>query len=230
MSFIPSGSGKVSGYWILPWLHFLAALLVVVLNALFSAVHSPLGQEISAGESPGFAWIRAHITIFLGFGLAYLVLVSWLQLRQMRLASFVKYRLLPVVICLQILSIAVSALLLFFQQTEVAPFVFAVLLISILVQMVMAFRPPVLPDWDQHALMIRMPAATAGIFLILLFFFGAVISFLDPSWYRLADQILLDSKFESHLRTVFPAILSERPAYGSESACSSSSSSPAVCS
>ena len=208
MSFIPSGSGKVSGYWILPWLHFLAALLVVVLNALFSAVHSPLGQEISAGESPGFAWIRAHITIFLGFGLAYLVLVSWLQLRQMRLASFVKYRLLPAVICLQILSIAVSALLLFFQRTEVAPFVFAVLLISILLQMVMAFRPPVLPDWDQHALMIRMPVATAGGFLILLFLFGAVISFLDPSWYRLADQILLDSKFESHLRTVFPAILS----------------------
>jgi hypothetical protein len=54
MSFIPSDGKRASISWILPWLHFLAALVVVVLNALFSAVHSPLGHEISAGESPGF--------------------------------------------------------------------------------------------------------------------------------------------------------------------------------
>ena len=73
---------------ILPWLHFSGALLVVVLSALFSAVYSTLGQEISAGESPGFAWLRATITTGMGFGLVYLILVCWIQLRQMRQSSF----------------------------------------------------------------------------------------------------------------------------------------------
>jgi hypothetical protein len=66
---LPSNSDKAKYYHILPWLHFSAALLVIVFNALFSAVHSPLGQEISAGESPGFAWIRANIDICMGLGL-----------------------------------------------------------------------------------------------------------------------------------------------------------------
>jgi glucan phosphoethanolaminetransferase (alkaline phosphatase superfamily) len=208
MSFIPSDGKRASISWILPWLHFLAALVVVVLNALFSAVHSPLGHEISAGESPGFGWIRVHITTFLGVGLGYLVIESWLQLQQMRPSSILKTRLLPAVICLQILCIASIALLVFFQRSEMMPWVFTVLLISILIQMVMAFRPADLPDFDPSALMIRIPTATAGVFLFLLFLLGAVISFLDPSWQRLADQIILDSQFESQLSTIFPALLS----------------------
>jgi len=35
---------------ILTWLHFSGAIFAVVLTALFSAVHSPLGQEISSGD------------------------------------------------------------------------------------------------------------------------------------------------------------------------------------
>jgi len=208
MSLPPSDGWKIRIYRILPWLHFLGALLVVIVSALISAVHSPLGQEISAGESPGFAWIRAHITICTGFGLAYLVLVCWVQLRQMRQSSFVDNQLLPIWVCLQIFGVAAIALMLFFKTTDFLPWVCAVLLISILIQGIIAFRQLGSSDFDHPSVMLQKPSANLSLFLILLFLFGAVISFFDPSWHRLANQILLDSKFESHLSTVFPAILS----------------------
>ncbi len=208
MSFLPSNGEKTRRYRVLPWLHFSAAILVVVTNALFSAVHSPLGQEISAGESPGFAWIRANITPCVGIGLVYLILICWIQLRQMRQSSFGADRWLPFWVCLQVLSIAAIALLLFSQQTDFLPLVYAVLLISILIQGIIAFRRLGLPNFDHQPLTFQKPAVNAGLFLILLFIFGAAISLLDPSWRRLADQIVLDSNFESHLRYVFPALLS----------------------
>ena len=208
MSFRPSDGEKLRIYRILPWLHFSGALLVVVFNALFAAVHSPLGQEISAGESPGFSWIQANITTCAGFGLVYLVLVCWIQLRQMRQSSFGDNKLLPFLVCLQILGVAAIALMLFFNRTDLLPLVNAVLLISILIQGVIAFRCLGSPDFDPPAVMLQKPAANASLFFILLFIVGAVISFLDPSRHRLADQILLDSNFESHLASVFPSILS----------------------
>lgn len=126
----------------------------------------------------------------------------------MRQSSFVDNGLLPFLVCLQILGIAAGALLLFSQQTDFLPLVYAVLLISILIQGVIAFRRLDLPDFDHQSLMLQQPAVNARLFFILLFIFGAAISVLDPSRHRLADQILLDSNFESHLRYIFPAILS----------------------
>ncbi len=208
MSLLPSDDEKTRHYRILPWLHFSGALFIVVFNALFSAVHSPLGQEISVGESPGFAWIRANITLCMGFGLVYLILVCWVQLRQMRHPSFVNNRLLPFLVCLQVLGVAAGALLLFLQQTDFLPLVYAVLLISTLIQGVIAFRRPGFPDCGHQLLLLRQPAVNARLFLILLFVFGAAVSFFDPSWHRLANKILLDSNFESYLRYVFPSILS----------------------
>ena len=208
MSLLPSASEKIRIDRILPWLHFSGALFVVVFNALFSAVHSPLGQEISAGESPGFAWIRAHITTCVGFGLVYLVLVCWIQLRQMRQSSFGGNRLLPFLVSLQVLSVAAIALLIFFQQTDFLPSVYSLLLISTLIQGIIAFRRPGLPDCDYQSVGTQKSAVKAGLFLFLLFVFGAAISLLDPSWHRLTDQILLDSNFETHLKYVFPSILS----------------------
>ncbi|MHC4104086.1 MAG: hypothetical protein ACYSR9_04040, partial [Planctomycetota bacterium] len=181
MALLPSDGEKVKLYRILPWLHFSGALLVVVFNALFSAVHSPLGQEISAGESPGFAWIRANITVCMGFGLVYLIVVCWIQLRQMRQSPFVDNRWLPFLVCLQVISVAAIALLLFFQQTDFLPLVYAVLLISILIQGIIALRPLGLPDVDHQTVASQKPAVNAKLFFILLFIFGAAISFLDPS-------------------------------------------------
>ena len=208
MSFLPSDGEEIRIYRTLPWLHFSGALLVVILNALFSAAHSPLGQEISAGESPGFAWIQANITMGTGFGLIYLILVCWIQLRQMRQSSFGDNKLPPLLVCLQVLGVAAIALMLFFKRTDLLPLVYTILLISILIQGVVAFRPLGLCDFDPPSVMLQKPAANASLFFILLFIFGAAVSFLDPSRHRLADQILLDSNLESHLAHVFPSILS----------------------
>jgi hypothetical protein len=49
MSSIPSRIETITTSRILTWLHILGAALVVVVTALYGAVHSPLGQEISAG-------------------------------------------------------------------------------------------------------------------------------------------------------------------------------------
>jgi len=91
---------------ILPWLHFLGAVTAVVLHALYSAVHSDLGYEISAGESPGFAWIRAHVNTGMGFELVYLIAVCRLQLRQLQHLSTNYARLLKASVGLELLCIA----------------------------------------------------------------------------------------------------------------------------
>ena len=208
MSLSPSDGEKIKITRILPWFHFSGALLVLVLSALYSAVHSTLGREISAGESPGFAWIRANLITGTGLALVYLILMCWIQLRQMRQSSFRGKRLLPFLVCLQLIGVAVTALMLFFRQTEFLSAVYSVLLIVILIQGVIAFRHLDLPDFDHLSLMLKQPVVNPGPFLILLFIFGAAISFLDPSWHRMTDQTVLDTNFEFHLKNVLPFVLS----------------------
>ena len=207
MSLPPSDNDKAKNQ-IVPWLHLGAALLVIVLNALFSAVHSPLGQEISAGESPGFAWIRANINTCMGLGLVFLLLACGIQLRQLRQSSFKNNRLPPFLIYLEVFSIAAIALLLFSKQTGLLAPVYAILMLSILSQGVIAFRRPGLAGLDHQAVELQKPAANVYLFFILLFIFGAAISLLEPSRYRIEGQIVLDSNFESLLGYVFPSILS----------------------
>jgi len=189
---------------LLPWLHLPGAVLVVVVTALFSAVHSPLGQEISAGESPGFAWVRANIIPCLGFVLVYLILVCRLQIKQIRQPPLF-LRTLLLLVCIEVAGIALIALLLFFQWTNFLPLVLSLLLVSILFQGLLSFGRPGL---ESALIGFQKPAANAGLFLMLLFVSGAAISFLDPSWRRLSDQILLDSDLEVKLRHLYPPVLS----------------------
>jgi glucan phosphoethanolaminetransferase (alkaline phosphatase superfamily) len=204
----PSDSETAGSDHILPWLHLSAALLVVVLNALFSAIHSPLGREISAGESPGFAWIRANINLCVALGLVILILVSGLQLRRMRPSSFADNRLLPFLICLEFFCVTAIALLLYSKRTGFLAPVCTILMLSILGQGIVAFRRPGFAGFDHQALMLKKPAANVHLFFILLFISGAAISLLEPSRYRFEGQIVLDSYFESLLGYVFPSILS----------------------
>jgi glucan phosphoethanolaminetransferase (alkaline phosphatase superfamily) len=204
----PLKNAKVRPLGILTWLHFAAAVLVVTFSALFSAIHSPLGREISAGESPGFAWIREHIIICLGLGLIYLILVCWIQFRQMRQTQFCDNKLLQILVIFEVLSVTAIAMLFSSRHANFLPWVHSVLLISLLSQGVYTFWCSKLSGLDQPSGVYQMPMASAGSFLFLLFIFGAVISFVEPSWRGSADQILLDSGFEYHLRNLSPPILS----------------------
>jgi hypothetical protein len=197
--------GKYTG--VIPWLHILGAALVVVVTALFAAVHSPLGQEISAGESPGFGWIRANIVPCIGFVLVYLILVCRLQIKHLR-QSPPAFRMLPLLICIEVVGIALIALFLFFQRTDFLPLVSTVLLVSLLLQTLLILWRSDLNETDRQSIVSQQYSTCTGLFLILLFVIGAAISFLDPSWRRLSDQVLLDSDWEYKLRYLYPPVLS----------------------
>ncbi|MDX2453832.1 sulfatase-like hydrolase/transferase, partial [Desulfosarcina sp.] len=83
-----------------------------------------------------------------------------------------------------------------------------VLIISVLVQGIIAFRYAGNYGIDPHLLNFRQDSANTGIFLFLLFMIGAFVSLIEPSWHRLADLIVLDSKWDAFLRYVFPSLLS----------------------
>jgi len=193
---------------ILAWMHIAGAITVVVLNALYSAVHSELGREISAGESPGLAWIRAHIHIGMALGVIYLIAVWRLQILRIPYFATAPARLLKVMAGLEVLSIAAAVILMFYQRVELLPPVQTALLISVLIQGIISFRYAGGIESEFSPDVFLAPERGAGRFFLFLFLFGAVIAWLDPSSQRMADQILLDSDFEDRLRNIFPPILS----------------------
>jgi hypothetical protein len=192
---------------ILPWLHLLGAIAIVTLQALYSAVHSELGREISVGESPGFAWIRANIHIGMALGVIYLIAVCRLQIIGLTQVTAACARLLKVLVGLEVLSIAATAMLMFYQRVDILPPLQTGLLISVLIQGFITFWNAERPEFDGCPELFQTPERGAGRFLIFLFLSGAVIALLDPSSQRMADQIFLDSEFEHRLRLLFPPIL-----------------------
>jgi hypothetical protein len=118
----------------LPWLHFSGACLIFVLLYLFTAIHSQLGQEISAGESPGFAWIGMHIFVFMGLAGAYLIFVGGLQHAWIRLNHHPYTGALKIPVGIQFLSVGLLALALFNDWRNLISALTFLLLASILMQ------------------------------------------------------------------------------------------------
>ena len=193
---------------ILPWLHFIGAILVFVLISLFTAAHSKLGNEISAGESAGFAWISANIIKLLWTGLSYLVFVFWIQYRQRRLTTPHFPRVFTVLIWIEILSITMIAVALFYAWHNFLPFVHTVLLSAILIQGLVSLNHNEFPGLEPCITLLQKPERNIGFFLVLLFFFGAVIVFVDPTWNLVPDRILLDTDYEYFLENILPPFLS----------------------
>jgi hypothetical protein len=192
---------------ILPWLHIFGAAFVVIFSGLSSAVHSPLGLQISAGESAGFAWIGANITSLMGCVLVYLILVCRLQIKQLQ--PFLQAsKTLPLLICIEVVAIACVAPLIYFQRTQyLAPTLTALMLCLLLQALYILWRSD--PSDDQRRSVISPHYSTSkGLFLVLLFAIGAAISILDPSWRRLSDQVFLDSDWAYKLRYLYPPMLS----------------------
>ena len=179
-----------------------------MLQALYSAVHSELGREISAGESPGFAWIRANIHICMAVGVIYLIAVCRLQILRLPPVTAACARLLKVLVSLQVLSLAATVILMFYQRVDILPPVQTGLVVFVLIQALIAFWNAERLEFDGSPQLFQMPERGAGRFLLFLFVSGIVIALLDPSSQRMADQIFLDSDFEHRLRFVFPPILS----------------------
>jgi hypothetical protein len=121
-------------YKTLPWLHFSGACLVFVLIYLFTAIHSQLGHEISAGESPGFAWLGQHIFIFMGLAVGFLMAVGGLQYDWMR-SNYNHTAAAPkIAVFIQFLAVGLLALAVFNGWSHIISAIGFLLLASILMQ------------------------------------------------------------------------------------------------
>jgi hypothetical protein len=193
-------------YETLPWLHFTGACVVFVLICLFTAIHSQLGHEISAGESPGFAWLGQHIFIFMGLAVGYLIAVGGLQRSWMRSNDNLTAAALKLPVPIQFLAVGLLALAVFNGWSHIISAVGFLLLASILMQgyAVLWFQK-FKNAGDAHRL--RQRASHTLMFLVLLFGLNVVIAQLDPSWHQLNQYIHLNSRAEIVLRKIIPAAL-----------------------
>ena len=189
----------------LPWLHFIGAWLVFVLIYLFTAIHSQLGHQISAGESPGFAWLGQHIFIFMGLAVVYLIAVGGLQRDWMRSNYSHTAAALKIPLSIQFLSVGILALAVFNGWNRIISAVGFLLLASILMQgYVVLWHQKFKNSDDPHRL--RQRDSHVLLFLVLLFGLNVIIAQLDPSGYRLNQYIHLNSRAEIVLRKLIPAV------------------------
>jgi hypothetical protein len=189
----------------LPWLHFTGACLVFVLLYLFTAIHSQLGQEISAGESPGFAWLGMHIFVFMGLAGVYLILVGGLQHTWIRLNHDHYTGALKIPVGIQFLSAGLLALAVFNGWTNLISALTFLLLAAILMQgYAVLWYQQVNKSDDPFRL--RQRESHTLLFLVLLFFLNVIVAQLDPSWYRLKEYMHLNSSVEVVLRKLIPAV------------------------
>ncbi|MGD9148995.1 MAG: sulfatase-like hydrolase/transferase [Desulfobacterales bacterium] len=191
----------------LPWLHFGGAFLTFVLVYLFTAVHSQLGQEISAGESPGFTFLAEHLPVFMSLALGYLIFVGALQHSWIRTELTANAGLLKLSARIQFVCVAIVALTIWNDWSHFTSAAAFVLLASILTQAYLVLwyqqiRGPDIPQrfryTDDHALL----------FLALLFLNNVIVTRLDPAWHRLRDFIHFSSNVEIALQKFIPAVFS----------------------
>ena len=121
-------------YQTLPWLHFAGACLAFMLVYLFTAIHSQLGREISAGESPGFAWLGQNIVLFMGLAAGYVIAVGVLQRGWIRSNYSYTVAGLKLAARIQFLAIGILALGIFYGWSFIISAIGFLLLVSILAQ------------------------------------------------------------------------------------------------
>ena len=160
------------------------------------------------GESPGFAWIGANLQFGVAAGLIYLIAVCRIQISQIRDFSTAVARLLKIFVGLEVLGIAATVMLMFYQRVDILAPVLTGLLICVLIQGMLTFQNNERNEKGMGPAFFETPEQGAARFLIFVFIIGVAIAFLDPSPKRMADYIYLDSAFEHRLRVFFPLMLS----------------------
>ncbi|MGD2096732.1 MAG: sulfatase-like hydrolase/transferase [Desulfobacterales bacterium] len=191
----------------LPWLHIGGTYFIFVLVYLFAAVHSPLGQEISAGESPGFAFLAEYLLVFMSLALGYLIVVGALQHSWIRSDVTANTGALKLSACIQFVCIAITALAIWKGRSHFASGTAFVLLASILLQAyIVLWHQQVRSRKTSHR--IRSTETHAFLFLALLFVINAIVTRLDPAGYRLREFMHFNSNAEIALQKFIPAVFS----------------------
>jgi hypothetical protein len=192
-------------YETLPWLHFAGACLAFMLIYLFTAIHSQLGREISAGESPGFAWLGQNIILFMGLAAAYFIAVGVLQRGWIRSNYGYTAAGLKIAVPIQFLALGILALGIFYRWSFIISAIGFLLPASILTQSYAVL-------WHQKFKIhddlpgLHLRESHVFLFLVLLFGLNVLIARLDPAWLRLNPHIHLNSDAEIVLRKLIPAV------------------------
>ncbi len=189
----------------LPWLHFCGAILVFVLIYLFAALHSQLGHEISAGESPGFAFFGEHLFVLMGLTTGYLIVVGGLQHCWIRSNAACHAAALKIAASIQFLCIGLLAPAALKGWSHFTSVVALFLLAAILVQGYLTLWYQQLHKRDTRY-RLRQQESHVLLFLVLLFLVNVIVAQLDPSWHRLKDFIHLHSGIEIVLQKLIPAV------------------------
>ena len=193
---------------ILPWLHFMGAICVFVLIGLFTAVHSEMGHAISAGESPVFDWFRDNIGILLCLCLAFLIFISMLQLFEIRFLRSSHRKTIEILVTIEYITLPILAACLFYRQPIIISISHIVLLVSILLQGILAIQEDANDKTDTRSLLPGKSESRTGLFLFLLFFIGALLAYIDPSWHRMQEYVHLDTNIDHYLWRLLPPVLS----------------------
>ena len=191
-----------------PWLKLVGAFLTFVLICIYTASQSELGAEISAGESPVFSWLRQHVIALLILALAYLALTSvlhhlWLRFEGSAYPWAMKLLTGGEVVALGVLAMAVVS------HTSVAlAWGHLFLQFSLLTQILLSVAEPNGLESTATFDIFKRKQEFPLLFLSLVFLMGAVPAFLDPSWQRLEEYVLLDSAWEYVLCRLVPPLIS----------------------
>ncbi len=193
---------------ILPWLHLIGALLAFVLISLFTALHSDLAKEISAGESPGFAWARSYLPVLLSIGFGYFLGVYWVQRLELRSSGNPHPKWARTLVWSE--TVAAGLLVMAFLHGWKGGIIWGHMLlqISILLNALVALHRSGKIDAHPPTNWLIRPGLDSLLFLSYLFFLAAIPAYLDPSWSRMQGYVHLDSHFEILLSRILPPIVS----------------------
>lgn len=190
-------------------LHFSGAVVVFLIMGLFAAVHSPLGNAISPGESPVFGWIRDHMGFLFGFGLVYLVLTQWVQRIAFKSAQETCPSIIALAAALEGFSAFILTIFILAGWHVGVSLAFFVLLLAVLFQSVWGFQYQS-DDADRNLVLpaLQNKEIRAGLYLLLLFILGGIPAYLDPSWHRMQAYIWMDSQVDHFFNVWIPLLLS----------------------
>ena len=191
-----------------PWLKFLGAVLTFVLVSLYTAIHSELGNQISTGESPGFAWVRTYTEWLLLLGLGYLVLASALHHLWFQVNSRLYPRAMKGLTGLELISLGALAVGVSFNIPGALIRGHILLQLVLLLQVVLCIEVSHASELDASLTILNRNERNPFLFLWFLFAVAALPAYLDPSWNRLQDFVQLDSTFEFALCRILPSLFS----------------------
>jgi hypothetical protein len=193
---------------ITPWLTFFSAILIFVLVSILTASQSELANQISAGESPGFAWVRDHITIFVGGGLTFLILVFWIQWLGIQSENRPYRAGIKALIWMECLGVLILIVAFYFRLTALLSPAHSFLLLAILLQGVLTLGRDNLPEmmldqvgWYHHQ-------KGTLLFVVFIFLAGAGFTFFDPTLNLQPDYNQMDTEMEFILVKWLPPVIS----------------------